>query len=158
MTALLRWFSRKPAFTDGEIELVLSNESVEDHECGIRDGYVFRIYRVAGRDYVGYVSLRIGESAALYYLGHIGYRIERAHRGHGYAARACEMLLPLIRKHGFRSLVITNDVDNMPSRRTCEKLGCHLERIAPVPERYRAICMGSTRKCRYIWRIPDDIE
>lgn len=155
MTALLKWFSRRPAFADGEIELVLSNESVEDRENGILDGYVFKIYRAGLREYAGYVSLRIGESAALYYLGHIGYRIEPLYRGNGYAARACELMLPLIRRLGMKSLVITNDVDNLPSRRTCERLNCMLERIAPVPPAYRAVCSGSTRKCRYIWRIPD---
>ncbi len=157
MTALLRWFSRRPAFADGEIELVLSNETVADREIGILDGYVFKIYLVGQRDYAGYVSLRLGESAALYYLGHIGYRIEPNFRGRGYAARGCELMLPLIRKLGIKSLVITNDVDNLPSRRTCERLGCELERIAPVPPEYRAVCSGSTRKCRYIWRIPDGV-
>ena len=154
MCALLRLFSRKPLFSDGEIDLVLSNEDLSDQECGIEDGYTFYLYLSGTRHYVGYVSLRMGESPALYYLGHIGYRIEEPYRGHGYAGRACRMIIPLIRQLGLRSLVITTNVENIPSRKTCEHLSCTLERIAPVPQAYRPVCMNAPWKCRYIWRIP----
>lgn len=142
---------RRPAFSNGEIDLYMTSQDVSDALCGITDGYVFEIYRARSRDYVGYVSLRLGESPALYYLGHIGYRIEKSHRGHGYAEAACRLIAPLIARLRLGSVVITTDVDNLPSRRTCEKLGCVLERIAPVPPEYRAVCSGSTAKCRYIW-------
>lgn len=151
---LLRLFSRKPMFSDGEIDLTLSNEDVSDPECGIDDGYTFYIYRAKTRDYLGYVSLRLGESPALYYLGHIGYRIETEHRGYGYAARACRLMLPLLQRLRLESVVITTNVENIPSRKTCLRLGCVLERIAPVPPEYRALCAGAAQKCRYIWRIP----
>lgn len=154
MTRLLRLFSRKPAFSDERLDLVLSNEDVSDPECGILDGYTFQIYLAKTRQYVGYVSLRLGESPALYYLGHIGYRIEQAYRGNGYAARACRLIQPLLQRLQLGSVVITTNVDNIASRKTCEKLGCELERIAPVPPEYRTICAGATQKCRYIWRIP----
>ena len=141
-------------FSDGEIDLTLSNEDVSDPECGIDDGYTFYIYRAKTRDYLGYVSLRLGESPALYYLGHIGYRIEAEYRGHGYAARACRLMLPLLQRLRLESVVITTNVENIPSRKTCLRLGCVLERIAPVPPEYRALCAGAAQKCRYIWRIP----
>ena len=149
----LRLFSRKPAFSDDALDLVLSNEDVSDPEYGIDDGYTFHIYRHKTRDYVGYVSLRLGESPGLYYLGHIGYRIEEKHRGHGYAARACYLMLPLLQRLHLGSVVITNNVENTASRKTCEKLGCALERIADVPPEYRTLCAGATQKCRYIWRM-----
>ena len=156
MTTLLRMFSRKPMFSDGEIDLVLSHEDVRDPECGILDGYTFYIYRSGTRHYLGYVSLRLGESPALYYLGHIGYRIEEEARGRGYACRACRLMEPMLRRLNLRSVSITANVENLPSRKTCEKLGCVLESIVAVPEPYRAVCAGAEWKCRYIWRISPD--
>ncbi len=150
---LLRQFSRKAMFADDRIELVLSNQDVADSGCGIDDGYLLNIYRTHTRDYVGYVCLRLGESPALYYLGHIGYRIEEKHRGNGYAARACRLMLPLLQKLRLGTVVITNNVENIASRKTCENLGCVLERIADVPPEQRANCSGALQKCRYIWRV-----
>ena len=149
----LRLFSRKAMFADEELELVLSREDVSDPEYGIDDGYTFNMFRKGTRDYVGYVSLRLGESPGLYYLGHIGYRVEEKYRGHGYAARGCRLMLPLMRRLRLESVVITNNVENAASRKTCENLGCELERIADVPRAYRTLCAGATRKCRYIWRM-----
>lgn len=152
---LFRLFSRKPMFSDGEIDLVLSNQDVSDPAEGIDDGYLFCIYPAGTREYAGYVSLRLGESPALYYLGHIGYRIEEGHRGRNYAEKACRLLLPLMERLHLGSVVITANVENAPSRRTAEKLGCALERIAPVPQEYRGLCGGALCKCRYIWRMTD---
>ena len=63
------------------------------------------------------------------------------------------MMLPLIRRLGIKSLVITNNVEHAPSRKTAENLGCVLESIVPVPELFQGVCAGATHKCRYIWRI-----
>lgn len=135
---------------DGEIELFLAQQNVRDAACGVDDGYVFDIHLCRGGRYAGYVSLRIGESPALYYLGHIGYRVEEACRGHGYAARAVRLLGPWFSQHRLRTVVITNNPENGPSRATCLKLGCILESIVPVPQAYREVCMGAQEKCRYI--------
>ena len=150
MSMLLSLLSRLH-FTNGVIDLRLSAEDVVSEECGIQDGYVFYIYKHHGLCKMGYVSLRLGESPSLYYLGHIGYRIDPPYRGHGYARQACELLKPLMAEHGLRSVVITTDTDNLPSRRTCEHLGCTLESIADVPHEYRVLCSGSEKKCRYIF-------
>lgn len=69
-------FRKKALFWDDEIELVLSGRDVRDESCGITDGYTFYIYPRDKRDYAGYISIRLGESRELYYLGHIGYRVE----------------------------------------------------------------------------------
>lgn len=144
----------RPALRDDQIALLLSNEDVYDPALGIDDGYTFYIQERRSRRRAGYISLRLGESPQLYYLGHIGYRIEAEHRGHGYAARACRLMLPLLQRLRLESVVITTNVENIPSRKTCLRLGCVLERIAPVPPEYRALCAGAAQKCRYIWRIP----
>lgn len=149
----MRWFSKKAMFTDGEVDLVLSNEDVSDAVCGIVDGFTFYMYKARTRHYMGYVSLRLGESPGLYYLGHIGYRVEPEYRGQHLAERSCRMIIPLMKRLGIHSAVITTNVDNMPSRKTAERLGCILESIVPVPERFRGICAGAAWKCRYIWRV-----
>lgn len=60
---------------------------------------------------------------------------------------------PLIERLGMESVVITTNVENIASRKTCERLGCVLERIADVPPEQRTICAGAPQKCRYIWRM-----
>lgn len=149
----MRLFSKRAAFSDGELDLVLSGEDVRDWFCGIEDGFTFLMYKAGTRKYMGYVSLRIGESGGLYYLGHIGYRVEEEYRGNHLAERACRLMVPLMKKLGIYSVVITTNVENIPSRRTAERLGCVLESIVPVPELFQGVCAGATHKCRYIWRI-----
>ncbi len=73
----------RPALRDDQIALLLSNEDVYDPALGIDDGYTFYIQERRSRRRAGYISLRLGESPQLYYLGHIGYRIEEPFRGHG---------------------------------------------------------------------------
>ena len=144
----------RPAFYDDEIMLILSGEIVENRDIGVTDGFTFYIYERKPRRKVGYVSLRLGESPALYYLGHIGYRIDEPFRGHGYAARACQLIIPLMQELQLKSICITANPDNIPSRKTCEKIGCELESIVDIPQAFRAVCSGDTAKCRYILRIP----
>ncbi len=144
---------RKALYSDGEIDLVLAEAGMRDASSGIREGYTFDICLQGQRQAIGYISLRLGESPQLYYLGHIGYRIHAAHQGHGYAGRALKMLVPLMRREGLLHPVITTNVDNLPSRYTCLHAGCVLERIAPVPPAYREVCAGAALKCRYIMRI-----
>ena len=146
----------RPMFRDEELLMVLSPEDVRDPELGIEDGYTFDIFLRKPRRRVGYVSLRLGESPALYYLGHIGYRIDAPYRGHGYAAKACRMLIPFMRQLNLKSVYITANPENTPSRKTCEKIGCALESIASVPSAYRAVCAGAAYKCRYILRVPEE--
>ena len=137
--------------SNGNIDLRLSSEDISSEDYGILDGYVFHIYKHHGLHKMGYVSLRLGESPSLYYLGHIGYRIEPPYRGHGYALQACELLQYLMHEHALRSVVITTDTDNWASRKTCERLGCVLESIVSVPQEYRVLCSGAEKKCRYIY-------
>ena len=118
----------RPALRDDQIALLLSNEDVYDPALGIDDGYTFYIQERRSRRRAGYISLRLGESPQLYYLGHIGYRIEEPFRGHGYAARACQLLIPFMRQLNLSSVCITADPDNTPSRKTCEHVGCPCRR------------------------------
>ena len=151
MPAFFHLFSRRTMYSDGIFDLSASSRDETDEKCGIVDCYAFDIHPAGSRRYAGYISIRLGESPELYYLGHVGYRVEEMYRGDHFALRACRLLESFLAGMRIRSLVITNDPDNIASRKTCEALGCTLERTTPVPQAYRYIVSGSTAKCRYLW-------
>jgi tagatose 1,6-diphosphate aldolase len=150
-----RFFSVRQVLAGAEIDLCLRERNTVDLSTGIRESFTYDICLPGSRTAMGYVSLRLGESPELYYLGHIGYRVEEGFRGHGYAGKAVAMLLPVMNRLCLRSVVITTDTDNIPSRVTCERLGCVLERVVTIPPRYRPLCMMSPAKCRYILQISE---
>jgi predicted acetyltransferase len=99
---------------------------------------------------VGGIGLRIGSTETIeMYYGHFGYHVYPAARGHQYAERACRLLVPLARRHGFKSLWITCNPDNIASRLTCERLGAKLIDVVPVPEDNPLYARGEFQKCRY---------
>jgi tagatose 1,6-diphosphate aldolase len=99
---------------------------------------------------VGSVSLRIGHSLNLdRYLGHIGYHVLPAARGHHYSERASRLLLPIARAHGHQHLWITCNPDNFPSRRTCERLGAVYIDTVALPRDNALYTQGDRQKCRY---------
>ena len=57
-------------------------------------------------------------------------------------------------KRGKKSVAITCDPDNEPSRKTCIGLGCLWEGITAVPEDLQVKYEISAIKCRYIWHMP----
>lgn len=99
----------------------------------------------------GEIALRIGEDESLFYLGHIGYHVDPPFQGGHDALRACLLCLPVFWELNMRSLVITTDEDNIPSIRTCERLGCVLESTVDVPLWCREEFGISARKRRYIF-------
>ena len=94
---------------------------------------------------VGKISIRIGDNFHTYYNGHIGYEVDEGARGHGYARRACELVLDVARAHGMTRLYITCAEDNAPSYRTIEKLGGSLLEICEIPREYFAWYEGVPR-------------
>lgn len=99
---------------------------------------------------VGSVSLRIGDTEDLrLYMGHIGYGVYPPARGYHLAERATRLLYPLARAHGLKELWVTANPDNIPSRRTCERLGGTLVDIVELPITHPLFLRGDRRKCRY---------
>lgn len=140
-------------YSDGVIDLIPLHIGPPDKDLGFRHEQVWKITLHDERDEIGRISYRDGESRCVYYYGHIGYHIDQPYRGHHYAFRACELIKPEIVLSGKSSAVITCDPDNLPSRRTCIRLGCLFERVAEVPEDiYRKYDINRT-KCRYIWQV-----
>ena len=143
----------RPEFTDGVIDLVPIRLFPPEEEMGFGEVYDYIIAPHGQRREAGRISLRLGERPCVYYFGHIGYHVDPPWRGHHYAARACALLEPLIAASGKSSIVITTDPDNMPSRHTCERIGCILESIVPVPPLMQSRWELSPVKCRYVWKI-----
>jgi predicted acetyltransferase len=99
---------------------------------------------------VGGIGLRLSSKSTIeQYYGHFGYHVYPAARGRQYAERACRLLLPLARRHGFKSLWITCNPENVASRLTCERLGARLIEVVPVPTDDMLYARGETHKCRY---------
>ena len=144
------------AFTDGVIDLIPLNLYPPEDEMGFGVNYDFMITPHGRRREAGRISVRLGESACVYYFGHIGYHVDPPYRGRHFARRACSLLRPLMLRAGKTSVVITTDPDNWPSRKTCEGLGCKLERTVEVPKWIRRRWEISPVKCRYIWRLADE--
>ena len=138
------------------LALNLSLFEMPKKKLGLGVSYTFDICTLLDNQKVGEVSLRLGESKDLYYLGHIGYHIDPPFRGHNYAHKACLLLIPLLEKLGIHSLVITADVDNMASRHICEKLGAVLERQVQVPREVQEKYIMDRDKCRYVWVDPQN--
>lgn len=141
-------------FTDGEIEVVVREKRPGDEQSGLVAAYHFYIRLLGKSEPVGIVNLRIGNTRHLaMYWGHIGYGIEEAYRGHHYAARACNLIRQVALDHGLKTLWITCNPDNWPSRRTCEILGCELVEIVDLPENTDMYQRGERQKCRYRWDL-----
>ncbi len=140
-------------YSDGVVDLIPLRVPPADPFLGFGVEKIWRITLSGRRGEIGQISYRDGESRCVFYYGHIGYHIDRDFRGHHYAYRACRLIEEEIYRSGKTTVVITCDPDNIPSRRTCERLGCMLEGTVHVSrdilERYEI----NSIKRRYIWRI-----
>lgn len=147
------FFRSRPQFSDGVIDLIPVSLGMPEEDLNFGETYDFLIAPCGRRREAGRISVRLGESEAIYYFGHIGYHVDPPFRGKHFARRACALLRPLMESAGKNSVVITCDPDNWPSRKTCEGLGCELERTVEVPGRLKERYEISDVKCRYIWRL-----
>ena len=119
--------------TDGEIDLRLKKKAKAVKIKGYLPAYIYHITMHDDRKPIGKIDIRIGRNANTYYGGNIGYRVYEEYRGHGYAEKACRIIVQVARAHGLETLLITCNPDNIPSRKTCEKLGAVLSGIVDLP-------------------------
>lgn len=140
-------------FQDGEIALRPRTYLGYSREIGSDHTFIFDIVERLDWHTAGEIALRVGDSAEQFYLGHIGYHVDPPFRGHGYAEEACRLIAPLMQGFGMRSAVITTDTTNLPSIKTCLKLGCVLECTVEVPQALQYKLEISSEKNRYIWLI-----
>lgn len=98
---------------------------------------------------IGNIRIRIGHNFHSYYNGHIGYKIFEEYRGNGYAYKACQMALDIVRYHNMDFIYFACDESNIASYKTIEKLGAKLVEICDVPKEYFAWREGMERRRIY---------
>ncbi|MBX3014705.1 MAG: GNAT family N-acetyltransferase [Caldilineaceae bacterium] len=135
---------------DDELILQLVERDLGDPVREIAPSYRFKMTRLDRAVEMGRIDLRIGQMHnLLMYGGHIGYRVHSAYRGHHFAARAVQLLIPLARAHALGTLWITCNPDNWASRRSCELAGLELVEIVDIPPHIDMYYHGERQKCRY---------
>lgn len=139
--------------TDGELDLMIEVKSPADEEKGYMPAYIYKIILHGTLCKIGRIDLRIGDNENTYYGGHIGYEIHEGFRGHHFAAKACEIIKQVALAHRKYKVIITNNPDNYPSRKTCEIIGAKLLEIVDVPPHNEMYARGEKQKCRYEWTI-----
>lgn len=142
----------------GELRLSLLQAAEADAERGYVPAYIFSICLADGTP-AGRCMLRVGDVPSLYWSGHIGYAVEEAHRGHGYAGKACRLLFSLAKRHGMERLYITCAPDNAASDRTLRRLCAEWEKggsflgEAPIPEEHEMYREGKRRVNVYAYTL-----
>jgi predicted acetyltransferase len=79
-----------------------------------------------------------------YCLGHIGYSVVPWKRRRGYATRALQLLLPLVREEALAYVDLTTDVGNIASQRVIEANGGQL-----VERFFKSAAHGGTESLRF---------
>jgi len=144
-------FITVPTLADGEIFLVCYEKYPANPEKKHVPSYQFLICK--GGEKIGRINLRIGYTKGLYYGGQIGYEVDEAHRGQGYAVAACRLIAQVAKEHGMKKLLISNNYTNIASRRVCEKLGAKFVRLVKLPEWTDMYKGGQRFENIYEWSI-----
>ena len=136
--------------------LVLQKFSDADPAAQKVPAYKFSICDRNGQR-LGECALRLGYNDRLYYGGHIGYGIDEPWRGHHYAEEACRILFRLAAAHGMEFLYITCTPENLPSYRTCERLGGTLMETADLPADNDMRENGLTKVCVFRFDLKREV-
>lgn len=143
-------FLKPGKLVSGSMELVLIKKKMGNPKKEIAPSYLFEMRLVDSKDRIGQIDLRIGNMEKIVkYGGHIGYSVEKSHRGNRYAAQSIKLLLPLARRHGLQIVWITCNPENLASRRTCEIAGGEFVEIVDLPKNSNLYLTGDRQKCRY---------
>lgn len=145
------FFPQQP-MTYEDVLVVVDRERPADHSRNWVPSYDMHIYDCDRTVRYGHIGLRVGETENIVvYAGHIGYGIDAPHRGHHRAAKACEAIRTLVRRH-YVQVVITCDPDNVASRKTLERIGARYVETIDVPKDSPTHQIaGSLAKARFVW-------
>lgn len=147
--------------TDGVLYLRLRKYGRGSDYVGQLPCWFFTIVRASDGRAVGLCDLRVGWCEEIAYAGHIGYRVFTPYRGHGYAERASRLLLAFAARIDMDEILITCNPDNLPSRRTLERLDGEFAGIVQVAQDTPAWRAGDREKCQFYYQssaypLPDE--
>ncbi len=141
--------------SDGVLYLRLRRYGRGSDYVGKLPCWFFSMVRTSDDRVVGLCDLRVGWSEEIAYAGQIGYRVFKAYRGHGYAERASRLLLAFAARIDMEEILITCNPDNLPSRRTLERLDGRFSGIVQVPRGTPAWQAGDREKCQFYYHSSD---
>jgi predicted acetyltransferase len=136
----------------GNVTLRFSRLVPGEPSRGLVPYFHFRIIAADGSD-VGHINFRVGDTEHVRVCaGHIGFEIAEAFRGRGLALQACRAIAPFVRSI-YDSVTITCSPDNLPSRRTIERLGAEFidEVVVPAHDPGFRPDAHTCVKRRYTW-------
>lgn len=137
-----------------EIELVPTARVDADGRTGFVPAYRFGIRRRSDGADAGCCDLRLGYRLGTYYGGNIGYEVYEGYRGNHYAEKACRLLFLQAARHNMPHVYICCHEDNIPSRRTLERLGGAFLGVVTVPPYTRSYRDGLRRECIFRYDLP----
>ena len=116
-------------------------------------GFVFDIVVDEMKRVVGRIEYRYEEGRELLYYGNVGYVIYLPYRGNGFAAKACSVMAKIIQDYDpkVKSMIITCNPDNLPSKRTIENLGAKFIRRIAIDKDHELYDQGDFEKDVYEW-------
>jgi len=101
---------------------------------------------------VGEINARFGHNEFLYYGGNVGYTVNDEYRGKGFAVEALQLLKQVFLQKGMDKIYITQNLENIASKRVCEKVGARfIETVELPPDNDMRIKRGETHK--NIWEL-----
>lgn len=141
-------FATPGELSEGDLRLDLDSFALQPvHKV---PAYHFRMVHKVTSEELGTIRLRVGSTRHIeLYAGHVGYAVIESHRGHRYAARSVQLLMPFARRIGLNPLWITCDPENLASRRSLESIGAEFVEIIEVPKDCIIHQTGHPLKCRY---------
>ena len=147
-------FFGKRKISEGEIVDLRERYRVDERTAydGVPTVY-YDVLRHSDKEKVGTIDLRLTVKGDMYYYGHIGYNIQKAHRGHRYAYYACKVLFKLAKEEfGMDELIITCSPENIASYKTLKMLKGELVECVKVPPGHPLYAAGE--KTKYILNFP----
>ena len=117
--------------TDGNVSLKLIETNYGNED--ILPYYYYEIYN-SSNNFVGKISIRIGDNFNAYYNGHIGYEIFENYRGNNYSFYSAKLVLNVAKLHKMTKLYLSCKKTNIASIKIIEKLGAANKKIVSIPK------------------------